>query len=138
MPIPAAHASEVELGMYPSAQATVQVPPSAIEVTPKPQAPVGAALATLVGTAHASSLEWQVGSTKKPRPNSPCSHRAVAWVGVNPVAQATVQDSPLAIEVTPLPQMSVAALVTGGMADTRHGSGSQVKAAMVPSVHKAL
>ena len=54
------------------------------------------------------------------------------------MAQVTVQDAESAIEVTPLPQMSVAALATAGIADTRHGLGSQVKVAKVPSVHVAV
>lgn len=75
---PAAHAGEATLGVYPSAQAAMQVPPSAIEVTPLPQAPLEAALATEVGTAHASVVEWQVRATSKSGPNSPCMHTAVA------------------------------------------------------------
>jgi hypothetical protein len=63
-------------------------------------------------------------------------------LGVYPGAQATVQDCPLTIEVTSLPseslpQTSEATLAKVGSADTRQGSGSQVKVSKVPAAHAA-
>ena len=133
--VPAAHAAEALLGVYPGRQVAVQAAPAAIEVTPSPQDPVVAPLAT-AGTAHAPVELWQVGVTKVP-----IVHAAWAMSGVNPVAQATAQVEPCAIEA-PLLQRAVAALVTVGSVEgvtvEVHGLGSQVKAAKVPAVHKAL
>ena len=45
----------------PAAQATVQVPPAAIDVTPTPQCPVSMKVAPqVVGTAHRVEVAWQV------------------------------------------------------------------------------
>lgn len=51
--------------VYPVAQATLQVPPATIDVTPAPQCPVPAPLGQLVGTAHACAVAWQAKVAEK-------------------------------------------------------------------------
>lgn len=121
--VPSVHAAVAVLRVYPGAQAVVQDCPLAIEVTPLPQTPVEAPLAT-AGIEHGLASQVKVAKV-------PSVHAAWAVLAEYPVAQATVQDCPLAIEVTPLPQTAEAALATVGIA---HGSGSQVKADTAPDV----
>jgi len=100
------------------AHVTVQLLPSAIELTPVPHGsapPVPAALVT-VPTEHGRFATHVTGS------KVPLVQVAVAALGWYPVAHCTVHSSPLRIEVTPVPHGEAppapAALVT---ATTAHG-----------------
>jgi hypothetical protein len=111
------HAGMAMLGVKPVSQVAVQVSPSAIEVTPAPQNPVEAPLASVEGTAHAELCRWHVKGSK-----TPSEHSTVSLLGTWPVTQDPVQDAPWSIEDTPGPQCPhTAALATP--VGTAHGPG---------------
>jgi hypothetical protein len=124
--VPSVHAAVVVFCVYPEAQAVVQDCPLAIEVTATPLTLPQSAAAPLATVGMEHGLASQVKVAKVPS-----VHAAWAALAVYPVAHATVQDCPLAIEVTPVPHTAAAALATVGIA---HGSGLQVKAAAAPDV----
>jgi hypothetical protein len=142
--VPEVHATEgvatvATVGVYPAAQAAVQVPPDGIEVTPGPHFPVVAPLVTVV-TEHAPVVVWQVGVSLK----APKLHVRAPLSGKNPVAHWTVQAESCATKA-PWVQRFVAALVTvfsvGVAVDaTLHELGSQVQGVPCksPAVHVAL
>jgi hypothetical protein len=105
---PLGHAGLAMLGVNPESQAGVQLSPSAIEITPTPQCPVEAALATPVGTAHAETESWQVKVGMDPAVHV----MGEVMSGVKPEMQSGVQVSPSAIEVTPSPQAPVEAVLS--------------------------
>jgi hypothetical protein len=117
------------LGVNPASQTTVQLSPSAIEVTPSPQAPVEAALTTPVGTAHAVLAVWQAKGSKVPA-------EQVTWelLAVNVSAQVTVHSAPWAVLPPPPQAPDACALATVEVVGSAHAFGVQVKAGKTPAV----
>ena len=103
-------AAATVMDVYPVALVTVHDAQSAISVAPPPQTSV----ASLVSVGNAHEEGSQMNNAK-----APGKHAAEAAPDASAMAQVTVHDAEVTSSIAPLPQTSVAPVVTVGKA---HGA----------------